>query len=72
MNAEGNRLTLCRAVVPLASLFLSHAELGAQTETLVHGRQEKQDGKLPDAAPLAADQLGCLEADLLGGADLSA
>jgi len=62
-------LTVSSAVVPL-SFLPGHVEVRAQAVALARRRLEKQDGKFPDAAPLAADQLRRLETDLLHAADL--
>lgn len=63
-------LTVPGAVVPLAALLLRHVKLRAQADTLLQGRLEEQDRKFADAAPLAADQLRRLEANLLDGVSL--
>lgn len=58
-------LTVPGAVVPLPSLLLGHVELCAQAGALGWSRLEEQDGKLPDAAPLTADQLRRTKTNLL-------
>lgn len=63
-------LTVSGAVVPLAVLLLGHVELPAQADALLWRRLEEQDRKLPDAAPLTADELRRLQADLLCGVAL--
>lgn len=63
-------LTVSGAVVPLASLLVGHVELCAQADALLWSRLEEQNRQLPDAAPLTADQLRCLETNLLYAAVL--
>ena len=65
-------LTVPGAVVPVPPLLLGHVELRAQAVALLRRRLEEQDGKLPHAAPLAADQLRGPETHLLHAAALGA
>lgn len=54
----------------MAALLLGHVELLTQAGAFGCRGLEEQDGKLPDAAPLTADERRRVQADLLRGVTL--